>query len=209
MQGDPAGVAAHHLEHHDPLVTGGGGVQPVEGVGGAGHGRIEAEGEGGAAEVVVDRLGHAHDRHAVLVELLGDGERAVAADADQPPDAELPQRVGRLGEQIGIDAHPLTHADEGGEPALVGGAEDRAALEEDAGGVLRRERHVGDGLDEPLIAAEEAEAVVAEPVGGLGGGPDDGVESGAVAAAGEDADRGFAGGHGAAGGVSSPVSRRR
>ena len=42
-----------------------------------------------ARQVVVDRLRHADDGNAVLVELLGDGQRAVAADADQAREAEL------------------------------------------------------------------------------------------------------------------------
>src|SRR5690606_12545664 len=32
VQGDPAGVASHHFEHHDPLVARSGGVQAIEGV---------------------------------------------------------------------------------------------------------------------------------------------------------------------------------
>jgi hypothetical protein len=51
----------------------------------ANGGRVaEAEGECREAEVVVDRLGYADHRDAVLVELLGDGERSVAPRADQP-----------------------------------------------------------------------------------------------------------------------------
>ena len=60
--GDPARVAAHHLHHHHPVVRLGGGVQPVDRVGGDLHGGVEAEGEVGARQVVVDRLRHARPR---------------------------------------------------------------------------------------------------------------------------------------------------
>jgi hypothetical protein len=103
VQCDPAGVPPHHLEHHDPLVAGGGGVEPVERVGGARDRGIEAEREGGGTQVVVDRLRHAHHRQAVLEQLLGDGERPVAADADEPADGELTDRRRRLVEQAAVD----------------------------------------------------------------------------------------------------------
>jgi len=82
VERDPAGVPAHHLQHHHSLVAGRRRVEPVERVGRRGHGRIEAEGEGRAAEIVVDRLGHAHHGNAMLVELLRDAQRSVAPDTD-------------------------------------------------------------------------------------------------------------------------------
>ena len=120
MQRDPAGMAAHHFEHHHPLVAGGGRVQSVECVGRRGHSGVEAEREGGAAEVVVDRLGHAHHGDAMLVELLGDAERPVAPHADQSRDPHLLHRGCGPGEQFRVDPHPLALADERREPTLVG-----------------------------------------------------------------------------------------
>ena len=46
VERDPAGMAAHHLQHHDPLMAGGGGVEPVEGVGCGSHRGIKAKREG-------------------------------------------------------------------------------------------------------------------------------------------------------------------
>ena len=100
VQRDPAGVAAHHFQHHDPLVAGGRGVQPIEGVGRAGHGAVEAERERRGRQVVVDRLGDADHGDAVFVELLGDGQRAVAADANQAREAQLLDRRGDALEQF-------------------------------------------------------------------------------------------------------------
>ena len=83
VEGNPARVAAHDLQHHHAVVALGRGVQAVEGVGGAGHGRVEPEGHHGAFQVVVDGLGHAHQGDAALEQLLADAQRAVAADAHQ------------------------------------------------------------------------------------------------------------------------------
>ena len=59
MHGDPAGVAAHHLDDHDAVVRLGGRVQPVDRFGRDGDRRVEAERVVRAGEVVVDRLRHA------------------------------------------------------------------------------------------------------------------------------------------------------
>ena len=64
MQGDPAGVAAHHLDDDDAVVRLGGRVQPVDRLGGDRDRRVEAEGVVGAGEVVVDRLRDADDGEA-------------------------------------------------------------------------------------------------------------------------------------------------
>ena len=96
VAGDPAGVAAHHLDHDHAVVRLGGGVQPVDRVGGDLHRGLEAEGEVGAREVVVDRLRHADDVDAVLDQPAGDPERVLAADRDQRVDALLAQRRAHL-----------------------------------------------------------------------------------------------------------------
>ena len=68
VQRDPARVAAHHLDDQRPVMALGRGVQPVDRLHGDVHRRIEAEGEVGRAEVVVDRLGHPDDGNALLAE---------------------------------------------------------------------------------------------------------------------------------------------
>ena len=64
VQRDPAGVAPHHFGHHDPAVRLGRRVQPVDGIGGEGHRRVEAETVGRADDVVVDGLRDADQRDA-------------------------------------------------------------------------------------------------------------------------------------------------
>ena len=61
----------------------GGRVQPIDRVGRERDRGVEPEAVGGADDVVVDRLRHADDRDAQLAELVGDRQRAVAADDDQ------------------------------------------------------------------------------------------------------------------------------
>src|SRR5690348_11995177 len=77
--GNPAGVAAHHLDDHDPVVGLGGGVETVDRVGDDLHGGVEAEGEVGTADVIVDRLRDADQRQAAVgVQLAGDLHRVLA-----------------------------------------------------------------------------------------------------------------------------------
>jgi hypothetical protein len=120
---DPAGVATHDLDHHDAVVRLGGRVQPIDRLSTDVDGGVEADRHVGAGEIVVDRLGHAHDREAVLcVETLGDAERALSADRDDPsePEAVAPP-------EQHLDAALLP---EGVEPRA---AEDGAPAWEDAG----------------------------------------------------------------------------
>ena len=97
VERDPAGVAAHHLDHHHPVVRLGGGVEAVDRLGRDLEGGVEAEGDVGGGEVVVDRLRHAEHGHAVLaVEAGGGAERVLAADRDQAVEVEAsPSSRGR------------------------------------------------------------------------------------------------------------------
>ena len=122
VEGDPAGVAAHHLDDQHAVVAVGGGVQAVDRLHRDVDGGVEAEGVVGGAEVVVDRLRHADDPHAVLVvQPGGDAERVLAADRDQAVDPfardvlDDPLGAAVLLERIGPR-----------------GAEDRAAARQDA-----------------------------------------------------------------------------
>ena len=54
--GDMAGIAAHHLQHHDALMAGAGRLQAVERLGGDGDRRRIADGAFGVGDVVVDGL---------------------------------------------------------------------------------------------------------------------------------------------------------
>ena len=86
VQGDPAGVPAHHLDDQDAVVGLGRRVQPVDGLGGDVDGGVEAEREVGAGQVVVDGLRDADDVDAQVGELGRDTERVLAADRDEGVD---------------------------------------------------------------------------------------------------------------------------
>ena len=124
--GDVAGVTAHHLQHHDPLVAGAGRLQAVERLGGDGDGRRIADGALGIGDVVVDGLGNADEGEPwTRQQAAQDVEAAVATDADQPVEASSrrpstisPERSFRL---------PIRHR-EGEGIAAVGAAEEGAAL---------------------------------------------------------------------------------
>ena len=150
---DPAGVAAHHLDHHHAVVRLGRRVQPVDRLGADRDRGVEAEGVVGRREVVVDRLRHADDRQLVLrVEACGDAERVLAADRDQRVEP-------RLGE---VPQHALDAAVD-----LVrirpGGADDRARR---AAGVPETSRLVSAvdvAVDQPAPAVADADHLVAAP----------------------------------------------
>ena len=58
-------------------------MHAVDGAGGHIHGRVEAEGEVGAGQIVVDGLRNAHHFHSVGEKLLRHRERVIAANRDQ------------------------------------------------------------------------------------------------------------------------------
>lgn len=193
MQSDPAGVASHDFDDHDAVVTGGRGVYAVEGFGGDGDGGLEAEGDVGAEQVVVDGLGHTDAVDASVGEGLCGRHGAVASDADQGLDAvELEvchADVGEVFEEeiaVGPGADGVLLG-----VGLVGRAEDGAAHGEDVGDVVGLEGSdaVFDESEEAVLDAEDFHAV---EDGVLGDGADDGVETGAVTPAREDADAGDA-----------------
>ena len=63
-EGDPPGVAAHHLDDEHPAVRRRRREQAVDAVGGEAHRGVEAERRRRLVEVVVDRLGHADEAQA-------------------------------------------------------------------------------------------------------------------------------------------------
>ena len=117
MEGDPAGVAAHHLDDQDPVVAVGGRVEAVDRLHRDVDRGVEAEGVVGGAEVVVDRLRHADDLQAVLiVQARGRAQRVLAADRDQPLDAGGLQV---LGDPLGAASTPSANGLVREEPRIV------------------------------------------------------------------------------------------
>ncbi len=174
VRGDPSGVPAHHLDHHHPVVGLGRGVQPVDRIGDDLHGRLKAERHVGPGQVVVDRLGNAHDRDPLLVQSQGHTERVLAADRDQRVHAPCRQRVADCRRSV----LPL------GERVRARGAEDGAPAREDPGGGLKRQlaRLVGEHARPAGAKPHEAVPAGEPPAHDRA---DDRVQAGAVAAPGQ------------------------
>ncbi len=133
VQCDPAGITAHDLDHHHPLMTFRRAVQAVQTLGGKTHGRVETEGGEGLVQIVVDGLGHAHDTQALLMQRIGDGERTVAANGNQRIEFLLRKKLEDLVGSIQILRRPVGHFHrEMHWVALVGGTQDGAAQMTDA-----------------------------------------------------------------------------
>ena len=186
VQRDPAGVTAHHFDHHDPVVRLGGGVQAIDRVGGEGYGGIEPEGVRGFDDVVVDRFRNAHQRNAAKVELVRDRQGAIAADHDQRIERELVEHLHTAQRVVADSAGCFNRVGE--RVAAVRGSEDRSADAKDAGDVARCELAPAVRLDQAVEAVLEADDFAVTIAGRLDNGADDGVQARGVAAAGEHAD---------------------
>ena len=57
MQGNPPGIPAHHFQDHNPVVGLGGGMELLQGVGGGIDSGHKAEGQVGAAKIVINGFG--------------------------------------------------------------------------------------------------------------------------------------------------------
>ncbi len=154
VQRDPAGVASHDLDDHDAAVRFGRGVQAIDRFGRKADRRVEAETARRADDVVVDRLRHADERDAFLVELVRDGQRAVAADAHERVEVVL---LEHLHDAVGVVEGALGRHDRLDERvAAVDRAEHGAAEPQDA-------RHMPWGEGPRFLGVDEAVEAVFEP----------------------------------------------
>ena len=78
---DPSAIAAHHFYHHHAMVRGRSGVNFIDGVGDGMQRGIESKRDLGRRQIVVDRLGHADNLHALLRKFVADLLRSIAANA--------------------------------------------------------------------------------------------------------------------------------
>ncbi len=189
VQGDKAGIAPHHLYHHDPVMGLGRRVQTVDRLGGDADRRIETEGDDGAPHVVVDGLGHADHRHAFFGEAVGDLQATVAADGHQRIEAQPAEVVHHLVRQIALFPFAGRVADRHHEGvSLIGGPQDGATDAGDAVHLLRCQVDDLIGVQQAGIATFDAVNFPLPIVGGHGDRLDDGVQARRVATAGIDAD---------------------
>ena len=177
--GDVAGVAAHDLAHHHPVVRLGRGVQPVDGVGGDLHGGVEAERDlGGRRGRCRSSWARRRRRRPRPCELVGHAEGVLAADGD---------------ERVDLDARrgsPCT-ARRRRRPCTGSSATCRGSVP--PRGSVPRMRSTSSGIvpvldDAPPAVAEADELVAVVALALAHDGPDHGVQARAVAAAGEHSD---------------------
>ncbi len=187
--GDPADVAAHHLQHHRPPMARRRRLQAVGRIDADFHRAQEADGVVGLGQVVVDRLRYADERDPALLGEAGEKTRAaVAADADQGVEVERVEALDRLVRPVlhGAVRHRILER-----IALVDRLQHRAALAQElAVHVLHRQVAMAyRPFQQPGGAGDDADH--GEPIFPnrvIGDGANGGVQAGAVAARGQHAD---------------------
>ena len=152
-------------------------MQPVDSLGGDLHRRVEAEGEIGAGEIVVDGLRHTHQVDSHLVQLGGHAEGVLAADGHHRAHVERAEvadhhvRAARLLERVG--------------PA---GAEDGATQMEDAAGRFAGETEVQGRVHQTAPALPDAHHLEAVLLAAPDHRTNHRIETRAVSTAGQDRD---------------------
>ena len=189
VEGQPAGLVAHDLNAHHAAVAACRGVDAVDDVGGDVHSGVEAEGDVGAVDVVVDGLGQADDVQALLCQQIGRLVGAVAAQAEQAVQPGFLVGLFHGGHLVHVVVFHHPHHLEGG--AL--GAQNGAAQRQDAPEVVLLHLLVvpGDEAVVPVQDAHDLHVVAHAGVQGFCHAADGSVQARAVAAGGQDADTFF------------------
>src|SRR5712671_6803140 len=189
LERDPAAVASHDLDHHDAMMRSTGRVNLIDGVAHGVQRGVEAECNLCGRKIVVDGLGHTHNLHALLEELVANFLRSIAADGNGGIDAQFARVGHHLIRDVARNLLAVLDHLEMKRFAAVGGAEDRAAAGQDAADFLQREFERLLRPDESVEAVGNADHLpsILED-GGFGGGAYDGVEAGSVSASGGDSD---------------------
>ena len=87
---NPSCVAAHHLNHHYPVVRFSGRVQTIDRVSDDRYRGVKTKGEVGAADVVVNCFGNPYDAESMISpKIARSGERSLAADYDESRKLQL------------------------------------------------------------------------------------------------------------------------
>ena len=194
LQGQPPCRPPHRLHHEDPPVGAGGSAQPVDFLHDHIHRRLKAQRVVGAPEVLVDRLGNTDQIHAFPGQPGGDAQGVLAADSHQrlqPQPADVLQDLLRL-IVLGViwigpggAQHGAAETVPGAYGILVQGHQPFLRIATRWVGPDQALPAIPDAHNFVLDAAFRLEAVIR---GRLHHPLDGGVESGAVAAAGEYAD---------------------
>ena len=188
VERNPAGVAAHHLDHHDAVVRLGGRVQPVDGVGGEARPPCRSRSVFVVSTMSLSMvLGTPTSGMPRLVELVGDRERAVAADHDQRVELQLVEHLDARARNSRACRRASRSGYANGLPRLVVPriVPPMPRMPVTSRGVSGRERSGSMQAVEAVLEADDLAAGVGRR---LDDGADDRVQARGVAAAGQDAD---------------------
>jgi len=130
---------------------------PIQRVGYALHRGIETERCRRRGKIVVDRLRHADDSHAVFEHLVRRRQGTVAADANQRAHTQVRQRLLGLIDDRLRNHRLFAKALFRHEAAAVGRADDRAADGHDARRVFQRKNLVIDRREQALVTVNESQ----------------------------------------------------
>jgi hypothetical protein len=118
----------------------GGGVQLIQRI----HGRvdrgIESKGAFGTANIIIDGLGHTDHRDPFFIEFLGNAQRAIPADHDQPIQFHLANILDQLAGNILDDLLAVPDHLAGKRISAVCRAKDRPTTRQDPAHIVRVER---------------------------------------------------------------------
>ena len=173
-RGDPTRVPAHHLHHHDALMRFSRRVEPINSFGNNRHRGVKSESLVGALNVIINGLRDAYGLDAFGRQGAGYAQRILTADGDQVINflqiLDHLRLVSIVLERIGARS-----------------AENRPAPRENPGNRKEGERlhHV---FDEPQPSILDAYNPIAQHVRATHHGANHGIQSGTVAAAGQDSD---------------------
>src|SRR5439155_10978249 len=206
--GSETGVAAKDFENHEAFVRAGGSAQAVDHLNGAGDAGAEADAIVRARDVIVHGLGNADDLEALFVETNAVAEGIVAADGNESVDAEpgeiledfrsevillcgefileMRRDIG-FGNAAGIGAGRMEKSAAGAARAI----DDLFVEKEEIVGVVMV--LLADHIYESGPPVANADDLITFAQGTQSDAADGGVETGNVAASGEDADDAFLG----------------
>ena len=187
VQGQPASFVAHDLNHHAATVAGGGGVDAVDDLGGDVHSSVEAKGEIGAKDVVIDGLGQTDHIEALFAEQIGGLVGAVAAQSDQTIQLEI--LIGLFHRSNLVHAVFFHHAHVAERTAA--GAQNGAAQGEDTGELLLAHLLILAFDQAAITVADTDDLRIKKLVGCAGNAADGCIQAGAIPAAGENTDFSF------------------
>ncbi len=189
MKRNPAGVATHDLNEHDAMMTFRGGVKAVDGLSGDDQCGVEAKSDFGGVEMVVDGFGNADDVDALVEEIARNVLRAVATGDNHGVDTETPGILHAQGGVIVNNFLAVLHGLVGERITAIGGTENWAATRQNAADGFFREFLRALGPDESIKAVADADDAHAVFVDGRpNNGANNGVESGSITAAVDEAD---------------------